>query len=186
MIDRRRLFLGVASLGSLAVLRAMAGSIPPSGDYPVCIEDIMTVSARHFGTTVDAVRSLTPTGPEIRARQTAMYIAHRMTGQPYLDIAQRIGVRDATTILFAGRIVRANLQSDPVERRRVELLIKQIQCLGRIRCRSLPEHGRHVDDRVHTIASQNPGSGLFAHTAIDVTVDRCLPHHCVVEVCCGI
>lgn len=67
--------------------------------------DIQRATARHYGASVDDLRSQDRGRSLAWPRQTAMYLARVMTEQSLPDIGAKFGGRDHTTVMHAIRRV---------------------------------------------------------------------------------
>lgn len=89
-----------------ARLALLARTGPPSKDI---LDDILrAVAYRHRVSTAD-ILSADRSRRVTRARQLAMYIAHKISGRSMPEIGRRFGCRDHTTVLYAVRKIESRL-----------------------------------------------------------------------------
>jgi hypothetical protein len=80
--------------------------------YP-SVYHIMCVVAAEFGVSLIDMQSARRTQELVRPRQTAMYLAKRLTLQSLPQIGRCFGGRDHTTVLHAVRKVEGLMPGDP-------------------------------------------------------------------------
>lgn len=82
----------------------------------------------HF--TMLDLKSQRRTGPVVRARQVAMYLAKKLTAASLPEIGRRFGGRDHTTVLHAVRKIEALILTDMIlaaEINRIKDLIPEVK-----------------------------------------------------------
>lgn len=140
-LDRRLLIQSSAALGAspLWPLPAMAQAEPvkPPYLYDCFTDDVTDLCARYYGTTKGAVLSSLRETREVKARQSAMYIARRLSGRSLPDLGRRFGGRDHTTVLHAVRKIETLIASNPACRRDIECLTNAAHRIARIRIAAL-------------------------------------------------
>jgi len=105
---------------------AIADIVSEDRPIPVTIERIVEETARAFQLTGADLRSKRRSADISHARQVAMYIISQMTGQPTKAIGNEFS-RDHSTVVYALREMRAELQRDPGLRKTVQEIIKNVQ-----------------------------------------------------------
>ena len=105
---------------------AIADIVSEDRPIPVTIERIVEETARSFQLTGADLRSKRRSADISHARQVAMYIISQMTGQPTKAIGNEFS-RDHSTVVYALREMRAELQRDPGLRKTVQEIIKNVQ-----------------------------------------------------------
>ncbi len=73
---------------------------------------IIAAVAENFGVDVADLRSARREARIVRARHVAMYLARHMTGRSLPYIAQAIGGRDHTSVLYGVRRIAMDLAED--------------------------------------------------------------------------
>lgn len=101
--------------------------------YEDVFNDIIDICATHFGTTREMVLSPIRQTREVDARQSAMFIARRLTGRSYPEIGRRFGGRDHTTVLHADRKISALIENEPTWRWTIERLTDRVLSIARAR-----------------------------------------------------
>jgi len=105
---------------------AIADIVSENRPIPVTIERIVEETARAFQLTGADLRSKRRSADISHARQVAMYIISQMTGQPTKAIGNEFS-RDHSTVVYALREMRVQLQRDPGLRKTVQEIIKNVQ-----------------------------------------------------------
>lgn len=150
-LNRRQLFKGGAAIAACAlaaaapvkVAAAPVEPLPLPLSYRGMFDDIIHICARHHGTTREAMLSPSRERREVRARQSAMFIARRVTGRSYPEIGRRIGERDHTTVLHADRKISALVKRDPFERQKIQTMFDAFHRLARLRIAAGTPYGRY-------------------------------------------
>jgi hypothetical protein len=106
------------SYGCLVIKRTWRSVIPLHLQNR--IKEIQEVVAKELGVSVDCMVSNRRRGPEVRARQLAMWFCRSRTVQSLPEIGKRFGGRDHTTILHAIRMVEERRHSDPELAERID------------------------------------------------------------------
>lgn len=141
-LDRRQLVTGSSAVIAACALAAAVPFIPTNTSFPPAalplayehvFNDIIDICAKHFGTTREMVLSPIRQTREVRARQSAMFIARRLTGRSYPEIGRRFGGRDHTTVLHAERKISALIEDEPTWRWTVEWLTGRVLSVARAR-----------------------------------------------------
>lgn len=136
-LDRRGLFQSGAALAVslLWPLSAMARAEPvkPPYRYEAFTSDVIDLCARYYGTTKAALLSPLRDKREVMARQSAMYIAKRLSQRSLPDLGRKFGGRDHTTVLHAVRKIEALIEVDPFSRYEIERLTNAAHRVARIR-----------------------------------------------------
>jgi len=105
---------------------AIADIVSENRPLPVTIERIIEETARSFQLTGADLRSKRRSADISHARQVSMYIISQMTGQPTKAIGNEFS-RDHSTVVYALREMRAEIQRDPGLRKTVQEIIKSVQ-----------------------------------------------------------
>ena len=105
---------------------AISDIVSENRPIPVTIERIVEETARSFQLTGADLRSKRRSAEISRARQAAMYIISQMTGQPTKAIGNEFS-RDHSTVVYALREMRAEIQRDPGLRKTINEIIKNVQ-----------------------------------------------------------
>lgn len=141
-VSRRQLVTGssaaiaACALAAAVPFKPTATSFPPAA-LPLASEhvfnDIIDICAKHFGTTREMVLSPIRQTREVDARQSAMFIARRLTGRSYPEIGRRFGGRNHTTVLHADRKISALIEDEPTWRWTIERLTERVLRVARAR-----------------------------------------------------
>jgi len=105
---------------------AIADIVSENRPLPITIERIVEETARAFQLSGEDLRSKRRSADISHARQVAMYIISQMTGQPTKAIGNEFS-RDHSTVVYALREMRAELQRDPGLRKTVNEIVKNVQ-----------------------------------------------------------
>jgi len=105
---------------------AIADIVSEDRPLPVTIERIVEETARSFQLTGADLRSKSRIAHISHARQVAMYVISQMTGQPTKAIGNEFA-RDHSTVVYALREIRAEIQRDPGLRKIVNEIVKNVQ-----------------------------------------------------------
>ena len=96
---------------------------------------VLRIVAAHFGTSVAEIVSERRDRSVLRARQTAIYLAHRHTTHSLMEIGRRVGNRDHTVVLHAIRKIETEAAHSARRRR-------ELDGLGQVIARSEEDHVR--------------------------------------------
>ena len=83
-------------------------------------DDIIQTVAQHFALKPKDLISKSRKQAIVRARQLAIFLCHKYTGMPYLQIGQRFGGRDHSTIIYSCNQVTKDLSTVKDYRRTLE------------------------------------------------------------------
>lgn len=151
-MNRRAFFQGGAALAACAPLQPLQTLLRPARvdplplplSYKGMFNDIIDICPSYHGTTREAALSPSRERREVRARQSAMYIARRVTGRSLPEIGRRIGCRDHTTVLHADRKISGLAERDPIVRHSIETLIDACLRMARTRIAAGAASGRYL------------------------------------------
>jgi chromosomal replication initiator protein len=90
---------------------------------PVDVADVLRVVSKHFGVSIEALRSKRRTSSLAFARQVGMYLAKLLTGSSLAEIGAQLGGRDHTTVLYACDKIENLRASDPELERTLDQLV---------------------------------------------------------------
>ena len=79
----------------------------------VKIEDIQKGVAQHFNLAVEILSAKTRRKEVVLARQIAMYLSRKLTGEPLKEIGTRFGGRDHTTVIHSCQAIEDLIMQDP-------------------------------------------------------------------------
>ncbi|MDR3314003.1 MAG: chromosomal replication initiator protein DnaA [Oscillospiraceae bacterium] len=113
-------------LNMVTAQHAISDIVSEDRPLPVTIERIIEEAARAFQLTGTDLRSKRRSSDVSHARQVAMYIISQMTGQPTKAIGNEFQ-RDHSTVVYALREMREELQRDPGLRKVVNEITKSVQ-----------------------------------------------------------
>lgn len=84
------------------------------------VDDIMQAVAQHYGVKPKELASKTRKQNIVQARQLAIYLSHKYTGQSYSQIGRHFGGRDHSTVLHSCNQIARRMSVDKNFRREVE------------------------------------------------------------------
>lgn len=87
--------------------------IPPTPERKLMVRDILNAVSMYYQIPVLELISERRTAPLPRARQIAMYLAHKYTTKPSTEIGRAIGGRDHSTVLHGVDKVKYLLTAQP-------------------------------------------------------------------------
>jgi len=105
--ELRRVPLDVATV--MQVLLPVARIAAP----PVSVDTILDRVSRHFGVTIDELKSHQRARALSNARQVAMYLSRTIAEASFPSIADKFGGRDHSTIIYAVRTVERRREAEP-------------------------------------------------------------------------
>ena len=82
-------------------------------ERPVSVDHIVSVVCRHLGVTERDVNGTSRRQQTVMARQTAMYLALKLTSMTSSRVGQLIGRRDHSTVLHSCTAVEKRMKQDP-------------------------------------------------------------------------
>ncbi len=94
---------------------------------PITIEKIITEVGKIYNIDPDEMRSQRRTANISQARKVAIYVIQDVTGLPYETIGQEFNGRDHSTVVYAIKSVKEEMEKDSGFRSIVEDLIKNIK-----------------------------------------------------------
>jgi chromosomal replication initiator protein len=80
---------------------------------PVSLDAILDRVSRHFGVSVEDLKSHQRARSLAMARQVAMYLSRTMASASFPSIADKFGGRDHSTVMYAVRTVEQRREADP-------------------------------------------------------------------------
>jgi len=110
-----------------AAANALQSKLSDAAERRITVQLVQKVVARHYGMTVQQLLERTRRHAIARPRQTAMFLACRMTHASLPDIGARFGGFDHTTIMYARDRIAALVDQDPVVRGEIENLMRVIR-----------------------------------------------------------
>jgi len=99
---------------------------------PAEIADVLRTVSKHFGVSVEALRSKRRTSSLAFARQVAMYLAKLLTKRSFAELGKEIGDRDHTTVLYAYEKIDGLRNTDPEIDRTIGELIAMLRPEGSV------------------------------------------------------
>jgi chromosomal replication initiator protein len=110
-----------------AAANALQGKLSEAAERRITVQLVQKVVARHYSMTVQQLLERTRRHAIARPRQTAMYLACRMTHASLPDIGARFGGFDHTTIMYARDRIAALVEQDAVVRAEIENLMRAVR-----------------------------------------------------------
>lgn len=80
---------------------------------PVSVDAILDRVSRHFGVTIEELKSHQRARALATARQVAMYLSRTMAAASFPSIADKFGGRDHSTIIYAVRTLEKRREAEP-------------------------------------------------------------------------
>ena len=100
---------------------------PDSSDQVITAAAIIEVTAQYFGLDVDVLISSVKKREIAHARQLAMYLCRELTDLSLPKIGQEFGGRDHSTVMYADRKVRKDMNSNRNTYDEIQALTQQIK-----------------------------------------------------------
>lgn len=94
---------------------------------PIRIDDIQRLVAETHGVALNEILSSSRSARVVRPRQIAMYLAKRITTRTLVEIGDRFGGRDPTTIAHGIRQIEIEVASNEVLAAAITILIHRIR-----------------------------------------------------------
>jgi chromosomal replication initiator protein len=110
-----------------AAANALQNKLTDAAERRITVQLVQKVVARHYGMTTQQLLERTRRHAIARPRQTAMYLACRMTHASLPDIGARFGGFDHTTIMYARDRIAQLVEQDPVVKAEIENLMRAIR-----------------------------------------------------------
>jgi chromosomal replication initiator protein len=110
-----------------AAANALQSKLSDAAERRITVQLVQKVVARHYGMSVQQLLERTRRHAIARPRQTAMFLACRMTHASLPDIGQRFGGFDHTTIMYARDRIATLVEQDPVVKAEIENLMRAIR-----------------------------------------------------------
>jgi len=110
-----------------AAANALQNKLTDAQERRITVQLVQKVVARHYGMTTQQLLERTRRHAIARPRQTAMFLACRMTHASLPDIGHRFGGFDHTTIMYARDRIAQLVEQDPVVKAEIENLMRAIR-----------------------------------------------------------
>jgi len=110
-----------------AAANALQAKLSEAAEKRITVQLVQKVVARHYNMSVQQLLERTRRHTIARPRQTAMFLACRMTHASLPDIGARFGGFDHTTVMYARDRIAALVEEDPAFRAEVENLARAIK-----------------------------------------------------------
>lgn len=110
-----------------AAANALQNKLNDAAERRITVQLVQKVVARHYGMTTQQLLERTRRHAIARPRQTAMFLACRMTHASLPDIGARFGGFDHTTIMYARDRIAQLVEQDPVVKAEIENLMRAIR-----------------------------------------------------------
>lgn len=104
----------------LANQKRCAGIYKPR--YGEKIEYIETLVTSHFGLTIEGIKKKDRHQEKVLCRNVCYYLIHKTTPETFLNIGQRFGGRDHTTVIHGLNTLRDLMETDPEILKTVQFL----------------------------------------------------------------
>jgi chromosomal replication initiator protein len=124
--------LAFASLTCQEITVAMARDVlrdimKEPGGREISADSIKKTVSQHFDVPIDSLKSKTRISRVVLARQVAMYLCRNLTGLSLVQIGQRFGGRDHSTVLHSVRKIEKIITSDDSLSRKIDSISKDIR-----------------------------------------------------------
>lgn len=86
------------------------------------VDDIIAAVASHYGVSRKDIVSKSRKQGIVLARQVAIYLCHKYTGQSYATLGRKFGGRDHSTILYSHDVIARRISVDKNFRHEVEAI----------------------------------------------------------------
>ncbi|HET9231192.1 MAG TPA: DnaA/Hda family protein [Vitreimonas sp.] len=110
-----------------AAANALQAKLSEAAEKRITVNLVQKVVARHYNMSVPQLLERTRRHTIARPRQTAMFLACRMTQASLPDIGARFGGFDHTTVMYARDRVAALVEQDPAFKAEVENIARAIK-----------------------------------------------------------
>lgn len=110
-----------------ATANALQAKLSESAEKRITVQLVQRVVARHYNMTVQQLLERTRRHTIARPRQTAMFLACRMTQASLPDIGARFGGFDHTTVMYARDRVAALIEQDAAFKAEVDNIVRAIR-----------------------------------------------------------
>ncbi len=110
-----------------AAANALQAKLSEAAEKRITVQLVQKVVARHYNMSVQQLLERTRRHTIARPRQTAMFLACRMTHASLPDIGARFGGFDHTTVMYARDRVAALVEQDPSFKAEVEGIARAIR-----------------------------------------------------------
>jgi chromosomal replication initiator protein len=120
-------FSGGTQVTMEAAANALQAKLSESAEKRITVTLVQKVVARHYNMSVQQLLERTRRHTIARPRQTAMFLACRMTHASLPDIGARFGGFDHTTVMYARDRVAALVEQDPAFKAEVESIARAIK-----------------------------------------------------------
>jgi chromosomal replication initiator protein len=110
-----------------ATANALQTKLSESAEKRITVQLVQKVVARHYNMTVQQLLERTRRHTIARPRQTAMFLACRMTQASLPDIGARFGGFDHTTVMYARDRVGALMEKDAAFKAEVDAIARAIR-----------------------------------------------------------
>jgi chromosomal replication initiator protein len=108
---------------TLDLAKDVLRNIIKTEEKSVSIESIQKALASHFNLKISDLKAKRKTKQIVLARQIAIYLARKLTTSSLVEIGERFGGRDHSTVLHAINKIRTQLQND----QRIAQIIQKIE-----------------------------------------------------------
>jgi chromosomal replication initiator protein len=110
-----------------AAANALQAKLSEAAEKRITVQLVQRVVARHYNMSVQQLLERTRRHTIARPRQTAMFLACRMTQASLPDIGARFGGFDHTTVMYARDRVQALVEQDPAFKAEIEGIMRAIK-----------------------------------------------------------
>ncbi|KQB84660.1 chromosomal replication initiator protein DnaA [Corynebacterium oculi] len=110
---------------------ALRDILPEAADVEITPTTIIEVTAEYFGITTEALCGVGKTRAVAHARQLAMYLCRELTDLSLPRIGAQFGGKDHTTVMYADRKIRKEMQEKRDTYDEIQQLTQTIKSRGR-------------------------------------------------------
>jgi chromosomal replication initiator protein len=112
---------------TLELARSVVSEIGKPSQNKLTIEQIIQMTAKSFGVPEERFMKKDRKQHVALARQTAMYLCVELTHHSTVNIGLHFGGRDHATVIYAHKVIREKIESDPIFKNKVNELQKRLE-----------------------------------------------------------
>ena len=106
---------------------ALKDIVSPDSPSRITPENILDVVCDHYNVSKEDIKSSKRNKELVHPRQMIMYLCRSMTNATYKEIANLLGGRDHSTIMYGERSITDQIEKDEPTRRTIETIINKIK-----------------------------------------------------------
>ncbi len=106
---------------------ALKDIVSPNSPSKITPENIITVVCDHYRVTEDEIKSNKRNKEIVRPRKIVMYLCRKLTDATYNEIADALGGKDHSTIMYGEKTISDLINKDEDTKRNIETIINKIK-----------------------------------------------------------